>query len=476
MTALDFQGPIAGTPFAMIGALDLAADGYRSEEWFVSGTARSWTQRGDRTPDGCWDVAPGEDAEFTTRVVVVRPNDPGRFNGTLVVEWMNVSGGIDASPDWLFLHRHLIREGAAWVGVSAQKAGIDGGGLVPGRPLKEADAERYGRLVHPGDAFSYDLFGRIGAALRSGEFGGPLEDLTTQSLLGIGESQSAAFLVAYANAIDPVAPVYDGLMIHGRPAAAAGIDGRYMRAARDGNVSKVSSRLLRGERIREDLRIPVLTLQSETDLVALGSVAARQPDFDRFRLWEVAGAAHFDTYGLLATHEDDGKAPIEKLADGMAPTDRPMGMQAEQLVNSGPQQHYVAQAAVAHLDRWVREGTPPPTAPRLETRGEGPFEIVTDALGIAVGGLRTPWVEAPSAALSGLAPGGDGFLFLFGRTVPFDAETLARLYPGGPDEHLERFERATEAALEAGFLLAADADEIRALARYGRQPSGFRVA
>jgi hypothetical protein len=30
-------------------------------------------------------------------------------------------------------------------------------------------------------------------------------------------------------------------------------------------------------------------------------------------------------------------------------------------------------------------------------------------------------------------------------------------------------------AVDAGYLLAADADEIRALARHGRQPSGWKA-
>ena len=33
-------------------------------------------------------------------------------------------------PDWTLLHRELIRAGHAWVGVTAQKAGVDGGGFV----------------------------------------------------------------------------------------------------------------------------------------------------------------------------------------------------------------------------------------------------------------------------------------------------------------------------------------------------------
>ena len=48
------------------------------------------------------------------------------------------------------------------------------------------------------------------------------------------------------------------------------------------------------ERIRDDVRVPVLTIQSETDVIKLGGIGARQPDAERLRLWEVAGAAHFD--------------------------------------------------------------------------------------------------------------------------------------------------------------------------------------
>ena len=150
-----------------------------------------------------------------------------------------------------------------------------------------------------------------------------------------------------------------------------------------------------------------------------------------------------------------------------------MGMSAGAPINSGPQQHYVLHAALTHLDCWVREGTPPPEAPRLEVADATATKLVRDDIGIVRGGIRTPWVDAPSAVLSGDSPGGEGFLFLFGRTLPLDDATLARLYPGGPDEHRSRFEAATAAAVSAGYLLAEDADEIRALARHGRQPSGW---
>lgn len=472
------EGPIEGDPFLMVGAFDLEPAGYVGEEWFLSSTAHAYALEGERHPgkrhpNGEWQARRAERAPFKTRLVVRRPRDPSRFNGTVVLEWLNVSGGIDACPDWLFLHRHLMREGAAWVGVSVQKAGIDGGGLVPGFPLRTAAGERYRSLSHPGDAFAFDIYTEVGRALRQ-PGSGPLGPLSPERILAVGESQSAGFLVSYVNAVDPIERLFDGFLLHGRPGTAASLDGSYLRARDPEDLQNTAEQMSDGHRIREDVRVPVLTFQSETDVVSLRSGLARQPDSERFRLWEIAGAAHFDTYGLIASQTDTHGIDTAELARNMAPAVELFGMVAESPVNSGPQQHYVLNAALAHLDRWVRDGSPPPEAPRLTTTGD--LGLARDELGIVLGGIRTPWVDAPSAALSGDPPGGDGFLFLFGRTAAFDDATLARLYPGGHDEHRARFDAATEDAVARGFLLAADADEIRALARHGRQPSGWRTA
>jgi len=474
MCAVRLSGPIPGQPFMILGG-DPKDYGYRREEWFLEGDAVCYELRGERSDDGRWDARRGASAPFKTRCIVLRPEDPARYSGTTLVEWMNVSGGIDASPDLLFLRRHLVREGATWVGVSVQKAGIDGGGLVPGMPLKQMNAERYGSLSHPGDRFAFDIFSAVGRALRA-PGSGLLGPLVTQRLIAIGESQSAGYLVSYVNAVDPGERVFDAFLIHGRAGTAAPFDGNYLRAASGSDLSRVTRQFSDGHRIREDVRVPVLTFQSETDVTLLGGGRARQPDGERFRLWELAGASHFDTYGLIASHADRDGIPVGELAQHLAPTTQFMGMNAESPINSGPHQHYVLNAAFAQLERWVRDGTPAPEAPRLAATDATAAELVRDAHGIARGGIRTPWVDAPSCVLSGESPGGEGFLFLFGRTREFDAPTLARLYPGGEQEHVERFDAATAAALAGGFLLEADAAEIRALARHGRQPSGWRPA
>ena len=60
-----------------------------------------------------------------------RPIDSGDFNGTVVVEGLNVFGGVDASPDWMQSHVELVRQGYAWVGVSAEAVGLN---VLRGRP------------------------------------------------------------------------------------------------------------------------------------------------------------------------------------------------------------------------------------------------------------------------------------------------------------------------------------------------------
>ncbi len=145
------QGPIAGAPVIMLGQYNLAALGYVLEEYFLSGIATSYELAGERGDDGRWEARTAATAPFTTRVVVCRPGSAARFNGTVVLEWLNVSGGLDAPPDWYMFHRQMLREGMAWVGVSAQIVGIEGGGPLGGAgiALKQANRQRYGSLRSP---------------------------------------------------------------------------------------------------------------------------------------------------------------------------------------------------------------------------------------------------------------------------------------------------------------------------------------
>src|SRR5262249_46496488 len=166
------EGPVTspGGAFLQSTSFDLATVGYVEQEFFISGTASAYVNQGTLGVDGLWTVTPADTATYKTRILVRRPAERKRFNGTVVVEWFNVTAGLDAAPDWTQSHVELIRDGFAWVGVSAQLVGVEGGGgILPviSLPLKTVNPARYGSLHHPGDGFSYDMFSQAGAAVRN---------------------------------------------------------------------------------------------------------------------------------------------------------------------------------------------------------------------------------------------------------------------------------------------------------------------
>jgi hypothetical protein len=452
-------GPdLGGTPSLFSVAFDLASVGYSVHEHLATGVATSYRARERFETHGRWQVDESERAEYTTRLVVYVPDDPARGNGSVIIEWLNVTGGLDIPALWMMTHRHLIRDGYTWVGVSVQQVGIEGGGMMPGLGLRLAAPERYGTLQHPGDAFSFDIFTQIARAVR--EMVSERYGLRVQRLIATGASQSAFHLTTYVNAIDGHATAVDAFLLQGRAGAAAPIEGwTFDRFDHAGNETR--RRVLAGsDQIRDDARVPVLVVQSETDVFGrLGYLPARQPDREHFRLWEVAGAAHCDTYFLCASPFDSGSLPVEEFAALIARADA-SGMPTEVPINAGPQMHFVLQRAVDALDRWVREGARPPSAARLDADDGG--RLVRDELGIGRGGVRTPFVDVPSAVLSGLGQPGD-MTELFGTTRPLDDEQRCARYPRGCDDYREQFRVATDAAVAAGFVLSADAAEIEAL-------------
>jgi hypothetical protein len=442
------EGPIPGVPFVQTTSFDLATVGYVGEEYFISGTATAYTSAGEFGLDGRWAVTPASTAPYKTRIVVYRPSDARRFNGTVVVEWLNVSGGVDAGPDWTQGHVELIRDGFAWVGVSAQYVGVEGGRALVGvisLPLKIF--ARYSSLSHPGDSFSYDMYTQAGAAVRSPSGPRPLGDLEPKRVIAIGESQSAFRMVTYANAIHPLVHVYDGYFIHSRGSLGANLS----------EDPQPTIPVPGTAAIRSDLGVPVLTFETETDLTFLRYSDARQPDSKQFRLWEIAGTAHYDTYGLANGGTDVGTSPaINDLLVTTSPI--PGIINCNSPINAGPQ-HFVANAAVAALDRWVRRGKPPKAARRLRVSAGPPVAIEHDADGVGRGGIRTPQVDVPVAAFTG-EQAGSILCRLFGTTTPFDAAKLKRLYPTHR-AFVAKYDRAIRKAQRRGFLLPADAKLLR---------------
>jgi hypothetical protein len=450
VTAATLTGPVTAGKIsspADPNTPDLAAVGYTEQEFFAAGTASAFVADGNLGADGVWRVKPSTTAAYKTRLVVRRPTDPAKFDGTVVVEWLNETGGADAAPDWGYFGAEIRRQGAVYVGVSAQALGINGGqGLLggtsalPSGGLKAQSPERYGSLVHPGDQYSYDIFSQVGAALRSPGGIPVLGGLQAARVIADGESQSAFFLTSYIDAVQPQANVFDGFFVHSRGGFGAALDGSSISAG--GRLTTA--------RIRTDLDAPVLIFETETDVgPTLGYTAALQDDTDKLRVWEVAGTAHADKY------------LVGPLAASLGCPGR---------INEGPQ-HYVAAAAFAALNRWVTDGTAPPKAPRMQTSTAVPATIVRDATGIAQGGIRTPSVDVPVVVLSGdPAKGASALCVLFGSTTPLSGAAVTARYPTR-DDYLNSFDRSLDEAVGNGYVLEADRAAYAAEARAFPFPS-----
>lgn len=426
--------------------------GYQESEYFVAGTATAYQARATLPADGVWTVTPASRAPYKTRLIVRTPTDPAKFNGTVIVEWLNVTSGRDSDPDFGFAGPEMLRDGYAYIGVSAQLIGVAGGAGIPipgyhPKGLVDQNPARYATLSHPGDIYSYDIFSQAAQAILDPIGAKPLGELHPRHLIADGESQSAERLVTYVNAIAPLTNIFDGFMIHSRGATGADLG--------PGTLGAVPATT----EIRTDLRVPVMMTETETDLFGLGFYPALQPDTDLIRTWEMSGTSHADQttldYGITSGRQWDTTSQVPDFTKLCGS------------VNDGPEQ-YIMRAAFAALGAWVSRGTPPPHSPPIQVTAAK--AIARDAHGDALGGIRTPAVNVPVESLSGESPSGRSVICsLFGTRAPFTVATLQALYPTHAD-YVAQVEASATAAVQAGFLLQADAQIINNQAQAANIP------
>lgn len=435
-------GPIAapaaaGDPshdYPFFSALeDLKARGYIEQEFFLEGSANRY-----ETPDGATGSVIDGGHKYKTRAVVRRPVNAARFNGTVVIEWNNVTAGHDLDIDWFQAHDYFIREGYVYIGVTPQRIGV--------AALKTWNARRYASLdvtadgTITNDALSYDIFADVARAVRqpgTALLGG----LKPQFVFATGHSQSAGRLAIYVNSVHPLAPVFDAVVVHGG-----------------------------GGKIRTDLNIKVWKLLSETDVIN-NQAANRQPDTNNFRSWEVAGDSHVDTQ-FTASSGALGRRDGNPIAPGFTPgarggtanantaqARRPAGGNVcEQPPYSHVPFYQVMDAAFDHLRKWVKDGTPPPSAPPIEVTSAGPPAVIArDQAGNSVaGGIRLAEIAVPTGVNTG-QNSGPAFCRLYGSHTDFDAAMLSSLYPTHA-AYVAAVKDVTEKNLKAGYILRPEAE------------------
>ena len=428
-----------GYPFGLT-LVDLGAHGYRANEYFLEGEAIRYRPAAgtELGRDGRWVAEPSGTAPYRTRVIVYRPVDPDRFNGTVVLHWNNVSAGYDLfsgdTPE-------ILEGGYAFAGVTTQRVGVHG---LPGAPqgLRAWDPERYATLSITSDDDSFDIFTQAARAVGSDRDRAtdPLDGLDVARVVAMGSSQSAGRLATYVNAVHPLTRAIDGflLLIYFGSGTPLEVGDEVVNIVNPTQPFDARAALQGRNYIRDDLDVPVMVVNSELEAIACYPV--RQPDTERFRYWETAGTCHVSQQAM------DLRAPKYERDFG-TPLPTPASVNHISMIP-------LYDAGLHHLQQWLTTGTGPPAQPLIDFAGDPP-EVVRDEHGIARGGIRLPQVEVPIAQNSAIPVADDIFSVLYGSSVPFPAAKLRALY-GDAATFVARFEEAAHAAEKVGVLLPRD--------------------
>jgi hypothetical protein len=426
---------VPGTTPMSAAAVDLARYGYTEREFYADGTARRYRGASSsplqaaQVIDGGW--------PYRTRVLVRAP-DPRHFNGTLIVEWTNVTIGVDADFVFAEAHRDLLRQGYAYAVISVQKVGVD--------RLKTWSPQRYGNLsvdasnVDPqtggavdatDDPLSWDIFTGVSEALKANRGPNPpLPGLRVRNVIATGQSQSADRLTAYYNTIEPLVHFFNGFVFWDRAT----------------------------NTLRSDVRVRAVSVDSE----ALSNLYPPFATTTYTRDWEVAGTTHGSIYAAhyVDTMFDRDKGLIgpngpESFTQWVEPSCTvlppfstvPVGL--------------VIGAAMDSVKTWVTTGRPAPPSRYFDRDASG--QLVRDAEGQVEGGVRLSQFVEPIAELD--AFNGTAFpCSVSGSHRYYTAAELKARY-GSTRNYVAEVRSVMDQAERGGYLLPVDVQATVAAAR-----------
>jgi hypothetical protein len=375
---------------------------------------------------------------------------------------LNPSNLFDLNIGWAVSHEQFVRNGDAWVGVTAKPISVVA--------LKNFDPARYGRLswanpIPPsrssnedrvsGDSpeetengLVWDIYSQVSAWLRSRDrtnpftYGQSSGAHPVEHLYGWGYSQTGSFLYTYVNAIHPRAaaadrrPPYDGYIVavSGGPTP----------------IRQGGPRIPAGDARAEfsNAGVPIIHIMSQSDYLRMSSTVRSDSDApgDGYRHWEIAGSGHATPDELIYTAD-----PEDIVKAGLTPP--PMAC------NEGPRSRFpnslAFNAALVGLDTWVRTGLPAPRARQILVENG---EAVLDDLGNVQGGVRSPYVDVPTSTWRGNSTG-PSFCRIAGHEAPLSKDRLAELYPTH-DAYVLRVRESVEALVAQRFLMRADGDRL----------------
>lgn len=452
--------PLSSATYKGTEYADLNAHGYVEQEFYLQGVAPAITAAGQTLLE----------APYTTRMLVRKPADPARFNGTVIIEPFSWFG--ERAAGWILTRDYLLRHGYAYVGytLNINKPEVDPK-FSAADPAVEADGiAQYGKIVNFDfmRRFDYARYAPLGSYYDARQFTrGDAPDPFVPQSQGIG-AQLALLLKShtpkgplaglevkrvYVNSWAVTAQVWmDYLdqgrhqqwrMPDGRPLVDAYMTGRMAYGEVGGDVIRVP-RKMPGD-------APFVTVYSQSELmhdVLEGIALPADTDTPKLRYYEVTGMPHLRLADLGTQHSERLAADVGKGHDPRCLTlyDEPAEL--------------VIAALLDGMDRWVRDGKPMPKAPRVPRQGNS---AVRDAdTGNLLGGVRPPWIQAPSATY--LTDQETACGLIYDTKVAYSRQALRKRY-GSYAQYRKAFEGAKARSVREGYLLPEDAKGLQPIAK-----------
>jgi hypothetical protein len=412
---------------------DLKPFGFVEEEFLFAGKANAYDV--GNAGIGVGSYYPGNakvisaNNPYKTRMFVIRPTDPAKFNGTVIVDWFNATSGYDIHLGWYHMKEMILRKGYAYVGISAQHIVVDGPlGMVKWNP------NRYGTLdltvggtvgvattpAYAPDALSFDVFAQGIKAVRS--VPAVLGSLEAKKVITVGGSQSGGRLGVFMNNVNPLT----------------------------GNIADGGLLLYGGPQVRTDLAVPIIKVYTETEALGTGTLnetSIAQPDTDKIKSWVLAGGAHADWHGFIPRMA----IYLRDMGVNYGGASETCAVPSRNRTNG----RYVYNSAIDKLEKYIANGTKMPTATPLEFAANSTPTApvgVRDTDGIIKGGVRIPDVTVPTGVNVGTSCG------LPGAYTPFDKAKMDSLY-ASHDDYVAKVTAAANKSVADGFMLAEDAQD-----------------
>ena len=364
------------------------------------------------------------------------------------------------------INEHLFDHGDAWIGVSMP-------GVLAG--LKRYDANRYESLAFanpaPAEAvcaaagggrggaapaaptrnpneggLRLDALAQLGRWVRSNATGNPFAN---RAQLVILSGHTGGDVATYASSVgrearlENGAPIYDGYIAHSGSNAGALMNcGTALR--------QEDPRVIPGR----GTGVPMVVMKMQNDLPYVGKPDSDTPD-DIFRVYHIPGSAHADKFMFryLPTPAEQRKA-IDVRTRSTVTDHWPFeaNCAVPDIVFHDFPQHHIVSGVVANLERYAKDKTPLPKASRVVVENGN---VKLDAHGIAIGGVRSVWVDVPTAAYHPEACGNAGY------RDDFSWWKTAALY-GSYENYVAKLNSSIDTMLRERWIDASSAKRIRA--------------